>query len=56
MGGSSPIVTDTKQVQEMGLARPITPEAPEPEQPTYLPQPGKFQVRRLFLLFEYESK
>ena len=47
MGGSSPIVTDTKQVEEMGLARPIIPEAPK-AQPE---QPERLKVRRLFCCF-----
>ena len=54
MGESSPFVTDTKQVQEMGLARPITPEVQkiEPEQPTHLQQPGQLEVRTLFYCFD----
>ena len=53
IGESSPFVTDTKQVQEIGLARPITPETPkaEPEQPTHLEQPGQLGVRTSFCLF-----
>ena len=38
MGGSGPIVTDTKPVQDVGLARPITPKV-EPEQRPVPPKP-----------------
>ena len=31
LGGSGPIVTDATQIQDRGLARPITPQLPKEE-------------------------